>query len=161
MPESRLNPELRDHLEQLATDCRFLLEEAKPRMRNLPSLKDFPDGSCGDASLVLAWYLHKNGISEPITYVHSNKRRSHAWLEVGGWLLDITADQQSWGNPPVWILPITQSPFHQKHEPANRRDAALEKQDINTRSWIKQALAQLRPDVLQSPAKPRSFQPDP
>lgn len=149
MPGAPLNPELRTRLEQLARECRFLLEEAKPRMRNLPNFADFPDGSCGDASLVLAWYLRKHGITEPITYVCSNKRRSHAWLEVEGWLIDITADQQKWGNPPVWILPAKQSPFHQKHEPALRRSADLDKQEPKTRSWVNQALAQLQPEALQ------------
>lgn len=145
MPETPLNATLRDHLEQLATECRSLLEEAKPRMRHLPNFEDFPNGSCGDASLVMAWYLREHGITEFIEYVSSQKTPSHAWLEVEGWLLDITADQRAWGNLPVWIMPAAQSPFHEKHYPVDRRDADLDKQCSQTKSAVRQAIRCLHP----------------
>lgn len=143
MSDSSLNPELRVRLEHLATDCRQRIEQAKPKFGNLPSLKDFPDGACGDASLLLAWHLREHGITEPITYVSSDRMPSHAWIEVEGWLVDITADQRAWGNPPVWILPASQSPFHQKYYPVSRSNADLDQQGPDTRSWIKRALARL------------------
>lgn len=145
MYKSPLNPELRIRLEKLATECRHLLEQAKPRLRHLPSLADFPLGACGDASLVLAWYLRQHGLTELIAYVCSNEIPSHAWLEVEGWLVDITADQFSSGHPPIWVLPAAQSKFHQEYHPVKHRNADFDKQDAQTQSSISQALACLNP----------------
>jgi hypothetical protein len=57
------------------------------------NLRNFPAGACGDASLLLGEYLKLKGFS-PLEYVVGFRgEQSHAWLELGGILIDITADQ--------------------------------------------------------------------
>lgn len=61
----------------------------------LPGLRSFPNGSCGDASRLLAQYLRDSGFGDwgITTSWRNNYSSSHAWLERGGWIIDITADQ--------------------------------------------------------------------
>lgn len=57
------------------------------------ALRQFPKGSCGDASLLLAMYLSTKKL-EPLQYIVGVKRRqSHAWLQLDDIIIDITADQ--------------------------------------------------------------------
>ncbi|MFW5794860.1 MAG: hypothetical protein ACOCV1_05210 [Bacillota bacterium] len=63
------------------------------------TLQNFPKGSCGDASLLLARYLQENDIS-PIYYTYGIKSTSkksispsHAWLKYKDLIIDITANQ--------------------------------------------------------------------
>lgn len=57
------------------------------------SFRAFPLGSCSDASLLLARFLDDVGYG-PATYVIGWRGPcSHAWLELDGLLIDITADQ--------------------------------------------------------------------
>jgi len=57
----------------------------------------FPKSCCGHASILLALYLRENGFTD-VQYVYNGSRGlkiddSHAWLEVDGIVVDITADQ--------------------------------------------------------------------
>lgn len=58
----------------------------------------FPRGACGDTALVLGQVLDDEGV-EGFKYVCGNKYESdgrpssHAWLQSGEWIVDITADQ--------------------------------------------------------------------
>lgn len=61
--------------------------------------KTFPRGTCSDASLLLGVYLQREGYDE-ITYISGNRGKrsdgswtSHAWLEIGNIVVDITAGQ--------------------------------------------------------------------
>lgn len=57
------------------------------------TLQTFPNGSCGDASLLLGKYLLNNGYSN-VRYIAGWKAtKSHAWLLVDDFIVDITADQ--------------------------------------------------------------------
>ena len=63
------------------------------------TLQDFPRGSCGDASLLLAKHLQNHGIW-PLNYIRGQMAteeegnpQSHAWLEIEDIIIDITADQ--------------------------------------------------------------------
>jgi hypothetical protein len=63
----------------------------------LPTLADFPSGSCGDASLLLGQFLRDSGFGD-FDYVcgeifEAGRMRTHAWLQRGGLIIDITADQ--------------------------------------------------------------------
>ncbi|MEE2602551.1 MAG: hypothetical protein VX595_05740 [Pseudomonadota bacterium] len=61
-------------------------------------ISQFPSGCCGDASQTLATYLHSE-LGIVCDYVHgekggkNNEIGSHAWLEIEGIVIDITADQ--------------------------------------------------------------------
>ena len=60
-----------------------------------PTLKNFPYGACGDASLLLARYLIKNNIY-PLEYVSGemiSDSSTHAWLKIDDLFIDITVDQ--------------------------------------------------------------------
>lgn len=63
--------------------------------KNKPSvLKDFPIGSCGITCILLSQYIEDN-TKKRCLYVAGEKSDgfSHAWLVVGKFIVDITADQ--------------------------------------------------------------------
>ena len=63
----------------------------------------FPMGACGDTCLLLGTYLHELGYGR-VDYVFGQKgRQSHAWLEMGDIIIDITADQFEKDIDPVLI----------------------------------------------------------
>jgi hypothetical protein len=64
--------------------------------------KGFPRGTCGPASELLGRYLIEAGFEE-VMYVCGEKggQGSHAWVEIGGVVLDMTGDQ--FGQPPVVV----------------------------------------------------------
>lgn len=70
--------------------------------RVLPShMIRFPVCCCGVISELLGEYLSAAGVSS--TYVvGTNPSASHAWLEVDGLVVDLTADQFT-GRPPVFV----------------------------------------------------------
>lgn len=84
-----------DKYNQLVEECtkfRAAIEECKYNI-GIDWFKHFPLGCCQDTSLILAKYLHAKGFG--ISYVVSGwrGRKSHAWLELDGVIIDITADQ--------------------------------------------------------------------
>lgn len=68
-------------------------------------IRDFPDGCCGTISELLGEYLNSLDLGE-FNYVCGEKQggATHAWLEVYGLIVDITADQFS-GRPAVYVAP--------------------------------------------------------
>jgi len=73
----------------------------------LPTLADFPKGSCGDASLLLGQFLRDSGFGD-FDYVcggqfDTGRMQTHAWLQRGGLIIDITADQFHDIDSPVLI----------------------------------------------------------
>ncbi len=73
----------------------------------------FPRGTCGPVSELLGRYLVEAGFKN-VMYVGGEKRSegSHAWIEVGEIILDITGDQ--FGQPPVVVA--TASNWHDEWE---------------------------------------------
>jgi len=64
---------------------------------------EFPRGSCGDASLILAKHLKDNG-QKGFAYVCGMRDgHSHAWLERDGLIVDITGDQFADNEDPVCV----------------------------------------------------------
>lgn len=57
------------------------------------SFEQFPKGSCGDATLLLAKFLEESGYGEFNYILGKRNGSSHAWLEQGDVVVDITADQ--------------------------------------------------------------------
>ncbi|RYZ17888.1 MAG: hypothetical protein EOO70_00630 [Myxococcaceae bacterium] len=105
---------LREH----AVRFRQAIEQAPPG-RLGSSLTSFPAGACGDASLLLGSYLQEVGEGE-FSYVLGwrarerdgvrDGRESHAWLQQGEILIDITADQFSTESAPIEPVIVTNAP---------------------------------------------------
>jgi hypothetical protein len=96
-------------LHQLASAFRKAIEEAKHDFPDYLKRKfaSFPEQTCGHASTLLALYLMERGFNE-VQQVFNGCRgkncdESHAWLEVGGLIVDITADQFSDRIEPVVV----------------------------------------------------------
>jgi hypothetical protein len=63
-------------------------------LKRLPiGFHEFPRGSCGDATLILAKYLEDNGQAGFAYVCGIRDSHSHAWLERDGLIVDITCDQ--------------------------------------------------------------------
>ena len=83
-------------LERLAKVWRAAMERTD--LSDVATFYWFPKGSCGDSSLLLEKFLRDHHI-EGCFYVQGESVpehpdcRSHAWLEYGDVILDITADQ--------------------------------------------------------------------
>jgi len=89
---------------------------------NMPlGFTEFPAGTCGDISDILAEYLYQKS-HQNITYIcGESSDDSHAWLEVNGKAVDVTADQFDdvtekvlFQDPEIW---------HHKYEEVWRRKA--------------------------------------
>ena len=80
-------------VEEAVTRFRRAIELSKDRLGR--HFNEFPRGCCGDASELLAAYLKDCGLGE-FSYVSgwdAQGELSHAWLELDGLVIDITADQ--------------------------------------------------------------------
>src|SRR5271170_3727205 len=85
------SPSIND-LQLLCISFRSAITRTDRRLLS-PTFHDFPHGSCGDASLVLGRFLSERGYDIP-DYVNGIRARySHAWLELGMMILDITLTQ--------------------------------------------------------------------
>jgi hypothetical protein len=79
-------------IRRLATEFRQAIERC-PRERLPITFTAFPHGACGDAVLLLAKYLERNGHIGFAYVLGMRSGRSHAWLGRGALIVDITADQ--------------------------------------------------------------------
>jgi hypothetical protein len=72
---------------------------------DIDAFRDFPRGSCGDASILLGEYLHQTGHGdrEYVTGERISDFYPHAWVERDGLIIDITADQFDGIDQPVII----------------------------------------------------------
>ena len=91
----------------------------------LPSLADFPKGSCGDASELLGQYLSDSGLG---TWGYRSGMQldpvfSHAWVERDGLIVDITADQFPDVSEPV-LLTTDRTWHYARFPPIPGHDAA-------------------------------------
>lgn len=83
------------HVAKIATAVRRAVDMCPPDALPWPT---FPSGACGDTSLVLGQVLDDHGIGG-FEYVCGYKYKddgtssSHAWLQKGPLIVDITADQ--------------------------------------------------------------------
>ena len=91
------------------------------------TLKDFPNGACGDASYLLAKFLKENGCGN-FEYVLGERTvdfHSHAWLEKNGVIVDITADQ--FDDKDCHVLVTTDKSWHNQFEEEDRHVADFER----------------------------------
>jgi len=80
--------------------------------------KQFPDGCCDDASLLLAAFLTDNSIDgarrvSGCIEEDRGDQTSHTWLELNGLIIDITADQELFADRELsGVLVLADSGFH-------------------------------------------------
>jgi hypothetical protein len=81
-----------DAVRDAAARFRAALEQGSLRLHGL---QNFPRGSCGDASELLGQYLQDSGLGtwDYRLGFEPESMNSHAWVEQGQVLADITADQ--------------------------------------------------------------------
>lgn len=111
----------KDELFKFFYDVRLALEVANTEgihdEQTSLGTNDFPTGCCGDTTDLLAYLiyrqfgeiaLHRSGIY--MKYIKSDERlsdnNSHAWLELSGTIIDLTADQfndRGFSNPAVMV----------------------------------------------------------
>ncbi len=102
----------------VAMAFRHAIERCRPTLTYI-AFKDFPFGSCGDASDVLGRFLSENG-SPGWIYVCGNRDdRTHAWLEKEGVSADITADQ--FEDAPRPVIVALDSAWHENFAIDSRR----------------------------------------
>lgn len=110
-----------DEIIAICQHFRFTLEHTD----NLPDYKmPFPMGWCGATSRALGAYLIERGYSS-VDYVFGYRGDiSHAWLEIDGWIIDITADQ--FGDFAERVFVSRDRSFHNTFTDVDRRPATLE-----------------------------------
>ncbi|MBU1362272.1 MAG: hypothetical protein KKE51_00430 [Gammaproteobacteria bacterium] len=104
---------------QLAQEFRNAIEGISVEHRPV-GMRDFPFGSCGDSSLLLGAYLSDMDI-DGFFYVCGERGSkaddswtSHAWLQRGSCVIDITADQ--FQDAPTNIIVADPSLWHQQFQ---------------------------------------------
>jgi hypothetical protein len=129
-----------DSLRELARRFRAALENCD--QTKLPvGLQAFPSGACADASLLLAKYLQEKGEGKA-EYVSGNDgNQTHAWLELDGIIIDITADQFNRSIDPVIVS--TNSTWHQSFEDRSRRTVSIDDYDAHTSTSLNLAYQEL------------------
>ena len=135
-----------ERLRQLASQFRRAVGECSAG--ELPvGLQHFPRGACGDACLLLGEYLKDQGISG-VEYVSGSmpvpphRVQTHAWLEVGGFIVDITADQFGDGQPPVVVT--TDTRWYERFQDRQRLPAYFSEYDDYTRAALGEAFRQIQ-----------------
>lgn len=81
-----------EQLEILARQFREAIERTPANERPI-TFQNFPAGACGDATLFLGHYLKAQGLAAFDYVLGMRDDHSHAWLQHGDIIIDITADQ--------------------------------------------------------------------
>jgi hypothetical protein len=105
-----------ERVRQICLQVRSAIEAISPH--DLPiTFSNFPNGACGDTCLLLGTYLEDQCGVPAFEYVsgergsHSdNTWTSHAWLQRGELVIDITADQ--FADAPMPVVVASPSPWH-------------------------------------------------
>lgn len=109
----------RELVTQLASLVRTELQRGGFRSRGLA---DFPEGACGDASLLLGQLLSDEGLGQWWYCTGHLNGNSHAWLERGGVIVDLTADQ--FGGEACFVVAAVNQTGYSPAARANARRAA-------------------------------------
>lgn len=123
----------------LATAFRQAIEQSD--LSSEEGFRDFPRGASGDASLLLSEFLRSYGYAQ-IDFVQGCARGglqphgSHAWLEIGGTIIDITADQFARRPAPPVIVTNDHS-WHAPFTEESRSDARLDRLDPRSCSRLR------------------------
>lgn len=134
-----------DRLRELAQAVRDALERADKR-RWLETLRLFPCGACGDSELLVAKLLQDHGHQPAFDYMLGRRDGwSHAWIQQGDLIVDITADQFDDYAEPVTV--VRGPAWHEGFSPERRHVADL---DLINPPWIKQGLRSAYSQVVDS-----------
>jgi hypothetical protein len=118
---------------ELATRFREAIESSDKK--KLPiAFQNFPRGSCGDASLLLARLLERNGFDWFDYVLATREGKSHAWLQREDLIVDITADQFSDFNEKVVVT--NDSQWHATFVVESKQRADFDKYDEPTRNTL-------------------------
>jgi hypothetical protein len=132
---------------------RAALETTTPRP---VGLKDYPLGACGETCELLADYLRTAGRGDPmfVSAVNQGTGQTHAWLELGELVIDITADQFDGVDDPVIVT--TDRSWHDSHflSSGHHRPAGLAYWDGPARAEVERYYARLL-SVLDEVRRPR------
>jgi hypothetical protein len=115
-------------IRKLATEFRAAIERC-PRSQLPITFTDFPLGSCGDAALLLAKYLERNGYTGFSYALGMRDGGSHAWLTRDRFVVDITADQ--FEDQSRSVIVELESKWHESfsRKPEDQQPADFEKYD--------------------------------
>lgn len=127
---------MRNTVMEIATEFRAAIERSD-RSDWPVNWHRFPIGACGDAALLLGTLLKDRGCGS-FEYVcgsigestGGSEAPSHAWLEGGGFVVDVTADQFGEGLDPVIVVP--ESGWHKSLLVSNRQIADFRTYDDQT-----------------------------
>jgi hypothetical protein len=104
--------------------------EALPASKRPITFSHFPRGACGDCCLILGTYFEEECGFPPFHYVSAergsksdNTWSSHAWLECGDLIVDITADQ--FPDAPSGVIVSRSSAWHDGFEVDHRSKSNL------------------------------------
>ena len=130
----------KDRLYALSVEFREAILKSNKNM--LPvTLHNFPNGACGDASLLLGDYLYSIGYSQ-VAYVSGwRNNQSHAWIEIDDVIIDITADQFSEKKDAVIVT--TDKSWHNQFIEEARESARINSHDKGIERELKRALAEI------------------
>ncbi|RJG12512.1 hypothetical protein D3879_04280 [Pseudomonas cavernicola] len=80
-------------IQKIAEQLRAAIFSVEPAARHA-SLKNFPHASCGSTSELIGSYLEEKGFGR-FEYLHGSREGipSHAWIQQGDLIVDLTADQ--------------------------------------------------------------------
>jgi len=95
------------------------------------TLQGFPSGACGDAALLLAKFLEQHGEGAFDYMLGVRAGWSHAWLQRGALIVDITADQFDDMAEPVVVAEV--SDWHALFDGASQGLADFTGWDAHTR----------------------------
>lgn len=106
-------------------------------------LRDFPSGACGDATLLLGTFLSDRGFGQ-FNYVCGERGNiptedwtSHAWLQKGNLVVDITADQFDDNDGKVIVS--ENSAWHRQFTVEEEHSACYRNYDEHTREQLDHA----------------------
>lgn len=113
---------IREVLLSMAVRFRRAIERSHPASSSLETLRNFPRGACGDASLLLAKYLQVNRCGLSSLVLGKRRGQCHAWLQLQQYVIDITADQ--FADQDARVIVSSDSPWHASfngnvHNPAD------------------------------------------
>jgi hypothetical protein len=103
--------------ERAGVAFRSAVAKLTPFEQRFASLRGFPTGCCRDASFLLARMLDRCFGFTAIEYVWGSRGaeadwHTHGWLEIDGWIVDVTADQFPEVSLPVIVARPDSSQFH-------------------------------------------------
>jgi hypothetical protein len=141
-----------EKFKEIASAFRKAIESIPARERPI-TLREFPRGSCGDASLLLGTYFIELG-ENPFDYMlgdttdnHADPNwSSHAWMQRGDLIIDITADQFSEIDKEVIVS--TESEWHRTLSGTKQHIADFNIYESNTMTPLREIYRRIK-TILQ------------